>query len=253
MAGIYIPSLYSGPGFAAGQPRQIVIHSIESEIIPGLAVSLAQGWFQNPDNETSAHTLADPAAEVQSVDYAVQAWHCGGGNPTSLGKEHAGRASMTREEWTTPAGLQMLRNSAAEAAVMCRRFNIRPRWLSLEQLARNEDGFCTHLDMSQVRGGSTHTDPGRGFPYDIYIGFVIAALGGTLEEDDLNDTQDTWLAQTRYNSVAVIAPNVLTTNSAVADIQRRVDAMEDNAAAAARDAAAALVLVKKLAEKEGVA
>lgn len=196
-----IAALYFGPAFASGAPRQIVIHSAETDIVPGLAVSLAKGWFRNPNNKTSAHAMTDPAGVVEMVPETQQAWHCGNGNSTSLGDEHTGRAAFTTAQWTTPAGLAMLRASAKEVAGQCTRHGIRARWLSLTQLAANEDGLCTHNDMRLVRGGTTHTDPGPGFPYAAFLSMVRAVLAPTpappaptptpppVQEDDMGFTE----------------------------------------------------------------
>ncbi|MBN9607867.1 MAG: hypothetical protein BGO26_06755 [Actinobacteria bacterium 69-20] len=187
-----IRATHFGPAFAPGQPRQIVVHSVESEIVSGLARSLANGWFRNPANKTSAHTISDPHETIDMVQDTQRAWHCGNGNNTSLGNEHVGRARFTRVQWTTPAGLAMLRNGAQRTARQCIDHKIRPRWLSLAQLARNEDGLCTHNDMRLVRGGTTHTDPGPGFPYDLYLQMVKEAMGlgtSTVQEDDMPFTE----------------------------------------------------------------
>lgn len=180
----YIQAKYFGPLFSPPNPRQIVIHSVESELIEYLGQELAEGWFQNSTNETSAHTISDPAVNTDMVNEAYRAWHCGNGNNTSLGDEHTGRAAWTRAQWTTDLGMKMLRISAKRTAKQCRDHNIRPRWLSLSQLADNEDGLCTHNDMRLVRGGTTHTDPGAGFPYDLYLQMVNEELGNVPRDDD---------------------------------------------------------------------
>lgn len=187
----FIQAKYFGPTFAPGEPRQIVIHSVESEIIDYLGEELAKGWFQNPDNQTSAHTISDPAVNTDMVNEIYRAWHCGNGNSTSLGDEHTGKAAFTTAQWTTPAGMKMLRLSAARTAKQCRDHNIRPRWLSLAQLANNEDGLCTHNDMRLVRGGTTHTDPGPGFPYALYLQMVNEELGNVPRDPDPNPTTPT--------------------------------------------------------------
>lgn len=172
-----IQARYFGPGFAAGQPTVVIIHSVESGIVPGLGEQLALGWFRNPSNETSAHGISDPAAETDMVPDAERAWHCGTGNAYSLGFEHTGRAAFTRAEWTTPDGLKMLRLSAARTAKACRDHGIPARWLSLAQMAAGAKGLATHNDARLVWGGTTHTDPGPGFPYDLYLQYVNEALG----------------------------------------------------------------------------
>lgn len=185
-----IRSIHYGPAFTNSEPRQIVIHSVESEIVAGLARSLANGWFRNPANQTSAHNIADPREQIDMVSDRQRAWHCGNGNSTSWGKEQVGRARFTRAQWTTPLGMAMLRNSATDAARRCKEAGIPARWLSLTQLANNEKGFCTHNDMRIVRGGTTHTDPGPGFPYDLYMDLVRRALGQDEGDDDMPSAKE---------------------------------------------------------------
>jgi hypothetical protein len=42
----------------------------------------------------------------------------------------------------------------------------------LQQIRNGESGFCTHADITLTLGGTTHTDPGPGFPYSIFMQMV---------------------------------------------------------------------------------
>lgn len=210
-------------GPALSGPRQIVIHSVESEITAGLAESLARGHFRDPSHQTSAHTIADQTAEIQLVPYDQRAWHCGNGNSTSIGKEHCGRAAFSLEQWTTPDGLAMLRRSARESALICKRFDIPPRWLSVVQVANNDRGFCTHNDMRLGRGGTTHTDPGPNFPYDTYLQLVREELGTatTDGDDDMDEATFNMMwdkrADAQLGKSAVANPGALLNTGGILD------------------------------------
>lgn len=175
----FMPAAAYGGAFRAGQPTLIVIHSAESEITAGIAESLAgPGWFGGPKAGTSAHSIFDADSGVEMVRASTIAYHCGAkGNVVGIGVEHAGRARFTRAQWLTPAGERMLRASAKWTAAKAKALGIPPRWLTLTQLARGERGFCTHNDVRLALGGTTHSDPGAGFPYDLYMQWVLEAMG----------------------------------------------------------------------------
>lgn len=174
------PVLPKHYGPALGEVRQIVIHSVESGVTGGVGWSLMNGWWQNPSNQSSVHGIADPADFVYSVPDTQRAWHCGNGNSTSVGYEHAGRAAFSAQDWITPDAVKMLNNSAREIAKVGARHGIPRRWLSIAQLAANEKGYCTHNDMRIARGGTTHTDPGPNFPYKLYMQLIDQWTAGAV-------------------------------------------------------------------------
>lgn len=187
----WMPAASHGGQFASPPPRQIVIHSCECPMTPGIAKSLAgPNWFGGSAAGTSPHGMFDPNGGVEEVHTDTIAWHCGNGNSTSVGYEHAGYAAFTRAEWTTDAGITMLKASAKSTAKAAKALGIPARWLSVAQVADNEQGFCTHNDMRLARGGTTHTDPGPNFPYDLYMQYVVAEMGGTTPPTESGDEFD---------------------------------------------------------------
>jgi len=135
--------------------------------------------------------MFDQTGGVEEVHTDTIAWHCGNGNNTSVGYEHAGYAAFTRAEWTTDAGLAMLHASAKTTAKVAKALGIPGRWLSVAEVADNVQGFCTHNDMRLARGGTTHTDPGPNFPYDLYMQYVTAAMtGGSTTPPQQGDVLD---------------------------------------------------------------
>jgi hypothetical protein len=209
----WMPAASHGGQFAAPPPRQIVIHSTECPMTAGIAKSLAgPNWFGGPAAGTSPHGMFDPSAGVEEVHTDTIAWHCGNGNSTSVGYEHAGYAAFTRAEWTTDAGIAMLKASAKATAKVAKALGIPARWLSVAQVADNEPGFCTHNDMRLARGGTTHTDPGPNFPYDLYMQYVVAEMsGGTTDSPNPSDDDlEAWMASNEDAVRAIIRDELRT-------------------------------------------
>lgn len=180
----FLPAYAYGPVFRL--PVHIrVIHSTEGPMSRGNARALAgPDWFGGPLAGTSAHDIFDPGEGVEMVPPDHVAWHVGsGGNYFTRGSEHCGRVALTREQWLSPDGQEMLDRSARYNAAAAHRDGVLPRWLSLTQLAAKEPGFCTHNDIRLVFGGTTHSDPGPNFPYDWYMDRVRAYYDGKDPDD----------------------------------------------------------------------
>lgn len=104
------------------------------------------------------------------------AYHAPGGNRVGIGLEHAGYASQSRADWLDPYSKAMLGNSIKLSADLCRKYGIRPQFLTAANLvAGNMNGVTTHAEISKAFHLSTHTDPGPNFPMDYYI-FVLATM-----------------------------------------------------------------------------
>jgi len=127
------------------------------------------------------------------------AWCAPGANSTGYHLEHAGFARQTRADWLDAYSLAMLKISARHARKVCDRYSIPVRWLSHDDLAEtikqelqgytglDNGGFCGHADVNTVwahwqeyglpppKEKSTHTDPGNGYPTDVYIDLVQKA------------------------------------------------------------------------------
>ena len=98
-------------------------------------------------------------------------WGAPGVNTSGLHVEHCGLARWTREAWLEHD--EMLLRSAAKAALWCWTFGIPRRWLTVAQLREGKAGLCRHADAScAFPTRDPHTDPGAGFPSDVYLGHV---------------------------------------------------------------------------------
>lgn len=171
----YAPS--HGGSFSAGQPTLIVIHSLEAPARRGLAWDLAAGWLKNAG--VSPHAMTDPGETVETCPEDVVGWHCGNGNQYGIGLEVVGYAAYTLDQWTTGDQWAALRLDAKRCAEAATRHGIPLRWLSLQQIRNGEKGVCTHADIALTKGGTTHTDPGSGFPFDAFMRTAQQWQGGS--------------------------------------------------------------------------
>jgi hypothetical protein len=123
--------------------------------------------------------MTDPGETVETCPENVVGYHCGNGNQFGIGFEVTGYAAWTLEQWTTGDAWAALRLDAKRIAESATRLGIPLRWLSLNQIRNGERGVCTHADITLTKGGTTHTDPGRGFPFEAFMRTAIQWQGGT--------------------------------------------------------------------------
>lgn len=147
-----------------------VLHDAETPLKPGYATGIA-GYFSRNTNSTSAHFMVDPVASIQMLDTGRIAWHCGNGNPRSIGIEQAGYAAFGPPDWTTPAGQQQMARVAALLRDIHAVHGIGLFWMSDQQIldahaGRIVGGWTTHKEVARVLGGSVHTDPMPNYPLD---------------------------------------------------------------------------------------
>ena len=169
---------------AGGAPTFGVLHSAETPLAPGYAASIA-GYFRDKA-ATSCHYMTDPAETWGVLPDELVAWHCGNGNTNSLGLEQSGRAAMTRDQWLVPAGHAQMRRNAAVMRAARDRYGIGLFWMTDQQLRdaharRIVGGWATHDQCRRVLGGTSHTDPGGGFPLDVQMAYAT----GEDEDEDM--------------------------------------------------------------------
>ena len=99
-------------------------------------------------------------------------------------------AADSRETWLKYEA--QLREAARICADWCRLYGHEPRHLSVGEVAsRKVKGFCTHGDISAAFRESDHTDPGKGFPMDVFLRYVREALNpAPPKEDEVAFTED---------------------------------------------------------------
>lgn len=144
---------------------------------------------------TSCHVFHDPDSSVQEVlrkDRSNSAFT--EGNRLGIHHELCGTA-QTRAQWLDEASDAILWRAARAVAKDCKDFGLEPRRLSVSEVRRawtefpnGPRGICGHVDITYAfpGPGRSHTDPGDGFPWDVFLARVNQALGGTSTTSSLN-------------------------------------------------------------------
>jgi N-acetyl-anhydromuramyl-L-alanine amidase AmpD len=155
--------------------RVIVIHSMEAPEKGDTAENVAR-FFQKPgklngkDRKVSAHLCIDNNSIVQCVFDNDIAFAAPGANHDGIQIELAGFARQTRKDWLDPFGVLMLENAANATAQYCLKYNIPIKHLSNAELKDGASkGIVGHVQVSKVFKKSTHTDPGKDFPWDFFL------------------------------------------------------------------------------------
>lgn len=172
MSYFWVPS----PNFTAGRPgpiRWVIWHDTEGNETSGSALGVARGWFGIERSKVSAHIVADGLDVVECVRPQDRAWHCGPqGNPLGYGIEIVGHADQSVTEWRDPYSLAALQNACRWVLSVPVLADLPRRFLSDAELRSGASGHITHAQVSRVLGGSTHTDPGPNFPFDVVTSYL---------------------------------------------------------------------------------
>lgn len=165
----------------------IVIHAAEAAELPSTAEALARYCATMADGRRcSWHWAFDCDSATQSVEEDRVAYHASRANRFGVGYEHAGYSRASRSEWTDEYSCSMLWISAQVAAKITG-----PRWgIPLDNFVGAQGlveasrlieagkavpdrlrGLTTHAQVTAGLGG-THTDPGAGFPMDLYLKMI---------------------------------------------------------------------------------
>lgn len=169
---VKVPFPHHGGGIS--RVLWIVAHTLECDAIPGLAVELANGYFQN--DQVSVHSVVDPTPNsVAGLDTGTQAWHAGAtANAYGNATECTGRAGWSRNDWFGDANrnraldqqAQMMAGHAVANGFAPNEY----RWLSVPELqSKSVRGFCGHVDLSAAFHESDHWDPGPGYDYGVQM------------------------------------------------------------------------------------
>lgn len=167
--------------------QMLVVHSIESPLANGYAVSMAKNWlgkWYDGDGElieASANVIVSPDTLVRSVHTDYAAWHASWANSLSVGYEQAGYAAFTRAQWLTGLGKTQIDRLAREMALDAELYGIPLVWLTRTQVNaiaagdRTIKGLVTHA----VIDPANRTDPGNQYPYDVLLASIKAYSAGT--------------------------------------------------------------------------
>lgn len=207
----FIQAMKYGTGRSLNmRPLWIVIHDMEAGEFSNTAETTAAYFARGADGRNvSSHYCVDDNSVIQCVLLKDTAWTVGNapGNNRGINWELAGFARQTRAEWLDAFGLAMFRQMAPIVRADAAKFGIPLVKLTVKQVLSGRPGITSHNDLRVAFDGTTHTDPGPSFPWDVFV----AMMQG--EEDDLNQEQDTRLHATsaRMQAWARGEPTVKTT------------------------------------------
>lgn len=164
-------------------PGRIVLHDMEAPEALTTAENVAAYFAGKNAPMASTHYSVDGDSIVRSVKDEDTAYHAPP-NARSLGVEHAGYASQRRDQWLDPYSTAELHLSAQLVRALCDKYAIPIRYVDAAGLLRGEKGITTHAQVSAAWHQSDHSDPGPGFPMDVYLALVAdpdphPATGGT--------------------------------------------------------------------------
>lgn len=175
-------------GYGTGRSRNvspiwIVVHDMEAGEYSGRAESTA-AYFANPGDgrQVSSHYTVDNDSVIQCVLLKDTAWTVGNapGNNKGINWELSGFARQTREEWLDDFGLAMFRQMAPYVRSDAARYGIPLEHITVKDLLSGKPGITSHNDLRVAFGGTTHTDPGANFPWDV---FMTIMKGGSTVPD----------------------------------------------------------------------
>ena len=153
---------------AARLVRYIVLHDTEGD-----TAQAAANYFTTPESGGSANLVVDDHECYRTLDDLVIPWGAPPLNTSGFHIEQAGYAAWTRAQWLEHG--PTITRAAFKASLRCKRFSIPPRVLNVAQLradfAKHEPtgGIVTHATVSAAFAESTHTDPGHGYPMDVFL------------------------------------------------------------------------------------
>lgn len=145
-------------------------------------------FFAGPNATGSTQVVCDENSSVRCV---LDREKCAGAkgapyrgktvNDWALQVEHAGYARQSRAEWLDASSTRTMEQGARVFAAWSDLYVIPPYRLTDDELRAGMHGLVGHGDVSRaLRVLHGHTDPGTGFPWDVYLEMVR-----TFKEDEV--------------------------------------------------------------------
>lgn len=146
----------------------IVLHSTEG----GTAASTAR-YFNGPNATGSAHLVVDDSSCYRCLRNDEIPWAAPGANRNGFHIEQCGFAHYSPAEWYEH--VPMLQRASYKTALHCDLFGIPPIFRTAAEIERTVPGVTTHAECTKAFGGD-HTDPGKGWPRDLFMVLVRGYL-----------------------------------------------------------------------------
>lgn len=135
-------------------------------------------------DKIGSHLYADKRETIQSVDTAFGVNHAGSGNGNNnaVAVEVVGVNTKSRQWWIENVNWESLGYALAE---ICKYYDIPVRRCTVAEMKKNPQckGFYSHNDMRLAWGGTSHTDPGDNFPWDVLFQAINRHLKPSTEGD----------------------------------------------------------------------
>ena len=158
----------------------IAIHNTSNDATAAQEASYAS----RRTDGTSCHFFVDKTQVIQVLDTAYKAGHAGSstGNANAIAIEICGVNSWTRSQWVANVNFAKLGKTLAsviKAHWPDGSFKVARATISDMESNPRVKKFYSHDDMRRAWGGTSHTDPGPNFPWDVLFKSVNAALSPT--------------------------------------------------------------------------
>jgi N-acetyl-anhydromuramyl-L-alanine amidase AmpD len=178
----FVEAKYYAAGRGGRRVLWVVIHDMEAGESRARAENTAEYFRTMSDGRfVSSHYTADVDSIVQCVPLKDTAFCVGNtpGNSQGIQWELSGFASQTRAQWLDEFGMGMFRRVAPYIRADAERFGIPLRRCTVADLKAFRPGVTSHNDLRLAFGGTTHTDPGPNFPWDVFMDIIT---GGEAED-----------------------------------------------------------------------
>ena len=163
-------------------PIHCVIHVAQIAEVMHAAESLAK-YADSETTKVSYHYAVDGDSAVQCVREEDTAWAAPGANHSGIQFELSGYAEQSTEEWHDVFSQNTIFRAAYLVARACVYWDIPIRKISVLELREGAPGICGHDDVTHAFGKSTHTDPGKAFPWKEFIACVQAHASDMYEQE----------------------------------------------------------------------
>lgn len=156
--------------------RYIVLHSTEG----GTAQSVAR-YFMQPQSGGSANIVVDDYACYRSLADTIVPWGAPPLNTFGFHIEQCGFAAWPRWRWLLHRNT--IRRAAYKAAQRVKWYGIPIHVPTVDELRKEYDasmqdgrppygGIVTHRLVDEAFHQSSHTDPGSGYPLDVFLTYL---------------------------------------------------------------------------------
>lgn len=163
-------------GIRRGAPQFIGIHTFEA---PRTMTARGMAEYQQkPAAQGSYHLVVDgKAVSARENDDVYIPWAAGPtGNARGMHLSFGAYARDSRALWL--AHDEQLKVAARAVAFWCKKYGIPARRINATELRNGVKGICGHDTVSAAWREVNHTDPGPNFPWDVFLHYVQAYVGG---------------------------------------------------------------------------